>query len=574
MHGIISVNVRRDNRLVHQSEQKNLIVRSGYELLLDKTSVDANTSLLNYCLLGNGSTNPLFNDDGLSGSTISEIGLTNINNGSMQPVDQLDNIIDNQLYYVRHQFLTKATQYMTISEVAIGRKDDNNVFTLFAKSLTKDSNGLAARFEVAPGDDIEVIYTVYCFKDVNIYTDRKKDVELSNEFPYRVNPLAGFRWELDQWTINNLTNTVSKAGCDWSITYDKSQLIDGKVTIIYKLKYSSGSTGAIPLSNNDRTYELYFRLFNSRYRLRLDAYNSGLFNVGKEATIAITVEFIDISNVVGYVWNNIVGNNEITLANDIGTGALYSYYNESGNQNSLWLKRFVKPFSPMFSKLNNIHYLSTSYLLPGYYNNLYGNTDVSKLPNPDNTNDALKFDTTMIKVSDVKNKFIGQHKNIGSADLVRVEQLNIFIKELLIIESTEQINQDQTVYKYALLALYTNSNQFVDVSCVPGIILEIDGLRLYNQWQWGGSYWKHIPNAPETVDWDTWYRSGDRITNFGNSLVGRIYGNGYNISFPVRTMTKEYIELNGYKTSVIKNLPGLIDTTAITITLADGFYGE
>ena len=238
MKGSFKIVVSREGKVVYDLAFENMILASGIDLILDKMAADQNTSLVDTVFFGDGTTPPAFTDTTLSGARVGAVKLTNVKR--TKGYDHYDSDfergnrnIDGDFMHHQLDFVSTATTFASISEIATGCETEEGDI-LFSKTLIRDGYGNVTQMHVAPGDVINVRYTVSTFARDGSITREASDNELGKA------PLfSGLRTSLSRWGMGSLSNSDIRVGCTHSITIENKDHQKQEFEVVLNFRYVS-----------------------------------------------------------------------------------------------------------------------------------------------------------------------------------------------------------------------------------------------------------------------------------------------------------------------------------------------
>lgn len=238
MKGSFKIVVSREGKVVYDLAFENMILASGIDLILDKMAADQNTSLVDTVFFGDGTTPPTFTDTTLSGARVGAVKLTNVKrtkgyNHYDSEFERGNRNIDGDFMHHQLDFVSTATTFASISEIATGCETEEGDI-LFSKTLIRDGYGNVTQMHVAPGDAINVRYTVSTFARNGSITREASNSELGKA------PLfSGLRTSLSRWGMGSLSNSDIRVGCTHSITIENKDHQKQEFEVVLNFRYAS-----------------------------------------------------------------------------------------------------------------------------------------------------------------------------------------------------------------------------------------------------------------------------------------------------------------------------------------------
>ena len=568
MKGYFTVLVSRGGYERVSLKFQNMILKSGFDFILNNTSSGTSTSLINTCILSNGTTAPQFEDTGMSGDIVGTLGISNQYTTYSTPSGSTNNNFENKMFIHRHDFKTKATTFATISEIATAAVGADNSTVLFSKTLLKDSAGNPAQFSVAPGDDIEIRYTFVAARNKEVKSNFTISTSASASYEYWTSPMAGLRKELNSWSIGSYSESVSKAGCTWSIDFDTSKAESDKTfDIIFNLEYAEGSTayGSFLTTTSGNRFNFYYKFFNTSYSTLVPAKLASELTNGRKIKIKQTFKIIDVSTLFGY---STYGNNPNLVvsgvARDLTKGGMMldeNTYNSITSYGTVIYKRFIKPFTPYPNSNIDHLLLCNNYVYNNYYwdNLMYGAS--SALPYL-NTVDKLQIDKTVLSSDIDMTRLYINYSVLGAKVDGTSERLDAFVNRACIYTNQQTTGvADQYWYTVRLeFGIYGKGYWSSADTVAPGIKIYVNDVELtYNT----NSYYNGWVLLSEGTELKSDY--SNTLPLDGTEVI-RIVGNGYDITFNNKPYDS-YTYDGEYKSA-------LHETIGAAVSLHSDFYGE
>lgn len=568
MNGHFTIKISREGKPLATFDFKNMILQTGYEYILNNTAPTNATSVINQCLLGNGTTEPRFTDTTLSGETVGTISLINTEKYFTNYYDSWTNGgYDDDILIHHHYFKTKATTFATITEIATAISDGVNAPILFSKTLLRDREGRPVTYNVGPGDDIDVTYTFMKKRDRvmaygTTYTDTSGD---SDRYGYTNSPLLGVRHELNLWNIGSLTESASKAGCTWSINFDTTRMgTEKKFDIIFNLEYVEGSAGydAFYDTGSKPYFGFYYTIFNTRYSILAKTLTADQVTNGRKISIRQTFRIADIESWFGV---SLLGFNERVSITSVGSRLDRGDHNlltsDSYNYTSaLLFKRYITPFTPMFARRGG----ASAAIYNGYiwHENMdaFNEFGLSRYRDIATNTDYIQFEKQPLALY----CFSG---TLGRNVTGIPERQGVFVNRLS-LETSEDVSNEKTLY---FVHIYSWSPGLLKPITVGGIDSDmqilVNGKRLR---YYSGGYYN-----------SGWYLSKDDV-DIGN--YDDLYGNtlpvniGDNISIVIGESMISFSnpphDGRRYERLARNTLNIFSETAKATVSLHSGFYGE
>ena len=568
MKGYFTIKVSNNDEERVVLKFQNMILKSGLDYILNNTSVNKSTSLINTCILSNGTTPPKFNDAGMSGDIVGKLGISGQNVSYTDPSGSTSDNFENTLLVHQHIFKTKATTFATISEIATAIVGVDNTTTLFSKTLLKDESGNPAQFSVAPGDDIEIRYTIVAARNKEVTCNVSRSTVAIPNSDYWYSPLVGLRTELSTWSISTYSESVSKAGCTWSIDFDTTNVnTDKSFDIIFNLEYAEGSTayGSFVSATVGATFDFYYKFFNTSYRVRVPHRQAEELVNGRKIKIKQKFKLIDINTIYGTSIYEPNSNLSLTgVATDLTKGGLFLNPNNYDYDvyGKLMYKRFIKPFTPYpFLNIDHLLLCNNYIYVPTNWDPIYysGASFLSYL----NSLSKLKVDQTVMSSEADKSRIYLNSGKLGAVISGTNERLDAFVNRIS-ISTVEQTSGEKRWYTALIqVGVYGNQSWVGAETVASGIKIYVNDKELiYNEYKsptyYGGWFY--------SVDGQQMNSEYTNTLPLDGSEVIRIVGNGYDLTF--QNTPYKYDVFNG------RYMTALADSIKATVTLHTNFYGE
>lgn len=302
MKGKFNISVTRAGASIYNVSFENMILKSGLELLLDRTSLNQNTSLIDTVFFGDGTEAPNFEDVSLSGNRVGVVKLSSHERTKGHRLYESDlergnsSTTDDYMHQILN-FVSIATTFATISEIATGLEEGDD-YKLFSKTLVRNNVGEAISLSVAPGDEISVRYvlTSHTLALDSLGTiSRETDETILGTAPL----VCGLGIGLNSWRWSSLTFSDSRVGCTQEVSIANRDLDKGYFEVHIKFTYLATA----PAMVNVTSPKMVISILGYRYNVTIsDSYRlSYIVSPNQEFTVKLKVNiFTGVATAIKY----------------------------------------------------------------------------------------------------------------------------------------------------------------------------------------------------------------------------------------------------------------------------------